>query len=192
MSRPKRARWFEPSPPPGSPRGCDHPGCAELGGYRAPRGRDKLDEHYWFCLEHVREYNAAWDYFRGMSEADIERHRRADTVGNRPTWPLGSRTGGYRFDQESMRRAFRAYFGGDDEAPKAAPARPRTETDEALATLELSEGCTLATIKARYKELVKRHHPDANGGDKAAEEKLKTINQAYGVLKAALKNEAIA
>ncbi|MFO1060844.1 MAG: DnaJ domain-containing protein, partial [Dongiaceae bacterium] len=35
----------------------------------------------------------------------------------------------------------------------------------------------------RYKSLVKRLHPDANGGDKAAEERLKHINLAYSTLK---------
>jgi len=42
---------------------------------------------------------------------------------------------------------------------------------------------TLHEVKARYKELVKRHHPDTNGGDKEAEERLKLINQAYTTLK---------
>jgi len=49
---------------------------------------------------------------------------------------------------------------------------------------ELEPPFTLVRLKARYKVLVKLHHPDAHGGDKAAEEKLKIINQAYATLKA--------
>ena len=45
--------------------------------------------------------------------------------------------------------------------------------------LDLTPPVTVAILKARYKELVKRHHPDANGGDKSAEEKFKEINEAY-------------
>ena len=56
-------------------RRCDHPDCAEAGEHRAPRDRG-LKEYYWFCLEHVRAYNAAWDYFRGMSATEIEACRK--------------------------------------------------------------------------------------------------------------------
>src|SRR5262249_29646421 len=72
-------------------RGCDHPGCAGDGLYRAPRSRAELSAYYWFCLDHVREYNAAWNYYAGMSELEIEREIRNDTTWQRPTWPLGSR-----------------------------------------------------------------------------------------------------
>jgi hypothetical protein len=65
---------------PDHERHCQHPGCLELGAYRAPVARDRLNEYYWFCLEHVRAYNLAWDYFAGMSEAEIEHQRRWDTV----------------------------------------------------------------------------------------------------------------
>ena len=38
------------------------------------------------------------------------------------------------------------------------------------------------TIKKQYKMLVKKHHPDTNGGAAAAEEKIKTITCAFTVL----------
>lgn len=182
----RRPRHHIPEEPPGGPRACDHPACAELGQFRAPQGRDRLNQYYWFCLDHVREYNAAWDYFRGMNADQIERMRRADVVGDRPSWPLGARTAGGRLDPEALAQAFRKFFGDDEpdfEFRRKPPRRPRTPREEALAVLELSEDCTFAQVRARYKELVKRHHPDANGGDKAAEERLKSINQAYSVLK---------
>ena len=55
----------------------------------------------------------------------------------------------------------------------------------ALELLNLDASATLHEIKARYKELVKRFHPDANGGDRGAEERLKQVIKAYGVLRAA-------
>lgn len=161
---------------------CDHPGCAELGEYRAPRSRTELHEYYWFCLEHVRTYNATWDFYRGMSEAECESWRRADVVGGRPSWPLGAR--GPRFydlGQDAIREAMRHFFMFNDAPPR--PKRPPSQEEEALAALDLAVGATASEIKARYKILVKRHHPDANGGDKAAEDRLKSINQAYTYLK---------
>lgn len=185
MSR-LRARTYERSqrPPGAEPRGCDHPGCAETGDFRAPRSRDALREYYWFCLEHVRSYNAAWDFYKGMGPEQIEQFRRADIVGGRPSWPLGTHgPKGYQYElgHEQLRESLRRFFFTDSE-PRP-PRRPPTAEEEALAVLELDGRATPAEIKARYKELAKRHHPDANGGDKAAEDRLKTINQAYTFLK---------
>ena len=167
-------------------RGCDHPDCAATGEFRAPRGREHLDEYLWFCLDHVRAYNAAWDYYRGMSEDQIERERRFDTVGRRPTWPMGprGRLHAGRVDPEALRAAFRRLFGDEEFPEEIVRARPPTPEEEALKVLELSPGASAAEVKAQYKALVKLHHPDANGGDKAAEERLKSINQAYSFLKA--------
>ncbi len=164
------------------PRVCDHPDCSEVGEFRAPRSRDSLREYYWFCLEHVRSYNASWDFYRGMGPAEIERHRRSDIVGGRPSWPLGARgPRPYALGSDELRDALRRFFVYNEEEPR--PRRPPTPEEEALAVLNLEAGATTAEIKTRYKELVKRHHPDANGGDKAAEDKLKIINQAYSFLK---------
>ncbi|MFQ5776105.1 MAG: J domain-containing protein [Kiloniellaceae bacterium] len=166
---------------PGAARGCQHPGCREAGEYRAPVSRERLNEYYWFCLEHVREYNQAWDYFAGMSEAEIEQQRRADTVWQRPSWPLG------RFGERGAygaRVRMRDGFGffAEDEAGRRAP-RPMTEEQKALVVLDLEEPVTFDDVRARYKTLVKKLHPDANGGDREAEERLKSVNQAYAALK---------
>ena len=57
-------------------RHCHAPGCPEQGVHRAPVARDRLDQYYWFCRDHVRQYNLAWNYFAGMNEQEIEFHRR--------------------------------------------------------------------------------------------------------------------
>jgi DnaJ-domain-containing protein 1 len=162
-------------------RVCDRSGCLAGGDFRAPRSRASLDAFFWFCLEHVREYNAAWNYYAGMSEAEIEAEVRNDTVWQRPTWPLGSRFSALHGPH------IRDDFGvtGESDADGATEhKRPLSPQEAALAIFEIAPPFTIVRLKARYKELVKLHHPDANGGDKACEERLKTINQAYATLKA--------
>src|SRR4029077_20841922 len=70
-------------------RPCDHPGCAGPGEYRAPRARNPGSGSYWFCIDHVRLYNAAWNFFAGMSQAEIEAYQHDNAFGHRPTWRLG-------------------------------------------------------------------------------------------------------
>src|SRR5262249_54997597 len=148
---------------------------------------DRLDEYYLFCLDHVRDYNRAWDYYRGMSEEEIERHIRNDTVWQRPTWPLGN----WGFVQcpdplQTLRETFGIFIDRRSEERRAKQERrPATAEEQALDVLGLKPPTALAAIKARYKELVKRLHPDANGGDKKAEERLKVVNRAYSTLKQA-------
>ena len=162
------------------PRPCAHPGCVAGGEFRAPRNRE-LTEYYWFCLEHVRAYNASWNYYAGMNETEIEREIRKDIVGQRPTWRFGSRVA-WRF-RPGVQDFGLFDFDTEHVAPKQQ-AKPKTPQERALATFDLDLPLTLVALKSRYKELVKRHHPDANGGDKEAEERLKIINQAYSTLKA--------
>jgi DnaJ domain len=161
-------------------RPCDHPGCRSAGEYRAPRSREDLRNYYWFCLDHVRSYNASWNYYAGMNEAQIEAELRKDMVGQRPSWKFGDRVA-WRFGNGV--RDFGLF--DFEEAPRSKPrARPATPQELALETFDLTLPLTLAALKARYKQLVKLHHPDAHGGDKAAEERLKIINRAYATLKA--------
>jgi DnaJ-domain-containing protein 1 len=169
-------------------RACDHPGCKALGEFRAPRARQKLNDYYWFCLEHVRAYNQAWDFYKDMSPEELERERRADIAGHRPTWPMGSRGGirsrRTRMDYEALAAELRRIIG-DDAAPRREKPRPKISKPEEEARKVLGVGfdASFAEIKSRYRVLAKQHHPDANGGDKGAEERLKVINQAYSFLK---------
>jgi len=181
----------EPEPPV---RGCDHPGCAGGGEFRAPKSRIELERYYWFCLEHVRAYNSAWNYYAGMNDAETEAEIRHNTVWQRPTWKLGERhspTHGERIrdpfgfhngkaHHDSGRRGNGRTNGHGSEAA----ARAASACDQALAVFDIEPPFTVVRLKARYKVLVKLHHPDAHGGDKAAEERLKIINQAYATLKA--------
>lgn len=170
-------------------RRCDSPGCTAEGLHRAPRSRDALTSYYWFCLEHVREYNLAWDYFKGMDGDAIEQIRRRDAVWQRPSWPLnGSKAKAAQMN--GHRRQFRDGFGffteeTAEQRQQKGRFPPNSRPAKALRILELAPTAELAEVKARYKALVKRLHPDVTGGDGRAEERLKIINLAYSDLKAA-------
>jgi hypothetical protein len=168
----------------GFQRVCEAPGCRLLGEYRAPFARDRLDQHRWFCLEHVRDYNKKWDYFAGLDASEIERHIRADTTWRRPVWPLGGRRNGGPQIHDPL--GLREEAGLDEKPPPRMDGSEQLTPAErnAMGVLELSWPTTLADVKSRYKELVKIHHPDANGGAREAEEKLKEINVAYSTLRA--------
>ncbi|HTK79568.1 MAG TPA: J domain-containing protein [Rhizomicrobium sp.] len=168
-------------------RACARPDCTKEGTHPVPRSKENLNEHLWFCLEHARAHNESWDYFSGMSETEIEAFRDAAVIGHRPTWPLGKRAARLRNGQGPY--VFEDGF--DVFSREARPERPRAPERritglqaKALGVLNLDASATLHQIKARYKELVKRFHPDANGGDRGAEERLKQVIKAYGVLRA--------
>ena len=166
---------------------CSRPGCKAEGVFRAPKGRDREGEYFCFCKDHVREYNASYDYFRGMDDESMARFRQADAIGHRPTWKLGMRAAaaGRHVDETvfaEARAARRRGVRGKEAAE--APPRYNALAIKALMTLELNGDATKAVIKARYKDLVKRHHPDANGGDRSSEQKLREIIQAYNHLRA--------
>ncbi len=182
--RTPRPRAYAPDPDatPGHP--CDHPGCGLDGQYRAPKSRATLNQYHWFCLDHVRAYNASWDYYKGMSAGQIEAQTREDTSWQRPTWPLGS-LGRTSFDETHLRDPLEMLASGRlkrGSAEKQASRVP-TELREPIQTLGLDWPVALDVLKTRYKELAKRHHPDANGGDRAAEERLKSINLAYAAVR---------
>jgi hypothetical protein len=186
--RSPRTRAYAPDP--GAPgRCCDLPGCGAPGEYRAPKSRTALNDYWWFCLEHVRAYNAGWDFYKGMSAGEIEAQVRADTSWHRPTWPLG-RLGG-KLDADMLNDPLHVLNAGR-RATREAEQRTRAAAEvpgdlrEPLAALGLSWPLTLDELKSRYKQLAKLHHPDANNGDRAAEERLKTINLAYAALRGRL------
>lgn len=183
-SRPRGA----PSP---SGRSCDHPGCSNDGDYRAPRARDRLNDYFWFCLDHVRAYNANWDYYAGMSSQQIEMEVRQDVTWQRPTWPMGSgngKRGPYIHDVHDPYGVF-TDAGLHSQPGNSVRPRPIGEI-AAMSLLGVADPLTMTDLKTRYKELVKIYHPDANGGDRLAEEKFKEINSAYRLLMASFDTPA--
>lgn len=168
---------------------CDHPTCKEPGDHRAPKSPTELNDYYWFCFQHVSEYNKAWNFYKGLTEDEIEREIQRDIMGRRPTWPLGMRVGRMAGRFGTVDEDFKESTGlfdddeGDTKAARIERRGPRTAEERALQTLQLSGPVDMTDIKARYKALAKKYHPDANDGDPAAEDRLKAINEAYTILK---------
>jgi hypothetical protein len=174
---------------PEEPR-CDHPGCVALGLYRAPMGRLREGQYFSFCLDHVREYNATYNYFNGMSAEDVALYQRDALVGHRPTWSMGTNRTDKNFredgdDSSQSGDTLSMAAPGARRAPRAEQAKPRygLAALRALDQLGLDDTADAVTIKSRYKDLVKRLHPDANSGDRSNEDKLREIIRAYNFLK---------
>lgn len=174
-------------------RPCDHPNCKGVGEFRAPQSPHDLDNYFWFCLDHIRDYNKTWNYFEGMSQNEIETYQKSSVTWHRPTWPFGtdprkasSRGSTSDSDFFSTIRDDFGVFTMDDSGDHGQDGHRRRhvspEQRRALAELNLDSDADLQQIKDRYKELVKKFHPDANGGSKKAEDRLKAVNQAYGSL----------
>src|SRR5471030_734972 len=110
-------------------RRCEHLGCEDEGAFRAPKSPSLLHEYYWFCLNHIKEYNKSWDYYKGMSPDEIETSRISDITWNRPSWPVG----GWRTLLENAR-----YLDGLEPFLKTAyrpPSLPK-DVQKGLETLE--------------------------------------------------------
>ena len=165
---------------PASGACCEWPDCAASAAYPAPRAPDRLHEYVWFCLDHVRTYNREWSYFPGMDRAEIDAAVRTGMEFARR--PLGGRFGASPAFDDPLR----FFTGTVDRAPPSRRWPPGSPEAEAAAAMSLSDDMTLPTLKSRYKELVKHHHPDANGGCPASEERMKSITRAYRVLHEAL------
>ncbi len=168
-----------------STRICDKDGCTEPGKYRAPKAPDVLDDYYWFCKDHVREYNLKWNFFEGTTEAEINAQMSSDKVWERQT----------RAFNDPEARAW-ARLGIEDPHQVLGvnatrnPGRtgagrrklPPTER-RALEILEAEDNWTKAEIRKAYKALIKVLHPDINGGDRSQEEQLQQVVWAWEQIK---------
>ena len=178
---------------------CEWQGCEEPGLYPAPKGRGREGEYHRFCLDHVREYNKSYNYFAGMPDDDVVKHQKADTTGHRPTWFIGvnswarSRAAKYgaragfahRFGSQDPLGVFGGANGGHANGTSEPPRPIRRSERKCLRQLDLDDTASKAEIKTRFKDLVKRHHPDRNGGDRRSEDKLREVIQAYNYLRQA-------
>ena len=178
---------------------CEWPSCQNKGPHRAPKGRANDREYWHFCLSHVREYNQSYNFFQGMNAEAVARYQKDALTGHRPTWKMGANTSAKRgkgsaaADFEGASDPFSMFSelngrGRWRPGPGAQEAKPETRKvmnaeRKALQVMGLGAQATLDDVKAKYKALVKQHHPDANGGDRSTEDRLIEIIKAYNYLK---------
>ncbi len=178
---------------------CEDPQCDRPGLYRAPKGPDDLNSYRWFCLDHVRAYNARWNFFANLDENAFEAQTEAARLWERPTWrfgrqpqaPLGA-------EPHADGRAWERFGFADPldvlgqnatlnpGARRAdAPQRVRLPQNvmSALEVLGASPTESRAEIRRKYRAMVKRLHPDMNGGDRREEGRLRRVLWAWEQVK---------
>ena len=169
-----------------STRVCDHDGCDEAGKYRAPKSPDSIDDYWWFCKDHVREYNLKWNFFDGTSEAELMAQMDKDRTWERPTKPM----------KKSVEERAWARLGVEDphevlgQNATRNPGKngggsrklPPTER-RAIEILDAKDHMSKPEIRKCYKALIKVLHPDMNGGDRSQEDQLSEVVWAWDQIK---------
>jgi hypothetical protein len=177
----------------GSQRRCGYAGCRAAGEFRAPGYRsaspDGPGDYQFLCLDHVREYNARYDYFAGMSREEIE-EAQMPTAG----WATETRAFNHSSvdqppkwsDFHDPLEAISARFRGGVATARPQSSRFTPEDRRALKQLGLDETADRKALRQRYSELVRKYHPDRNGGDRSFEKKLQAVVEAYQLLRGAM------
>ena len=157
-------------------RVCHNPDCGELGTYPAPKSRDNLKEYFYFCIDHVRDFNKSWNYFEGLNEDELEVEIRKSVTWDRPSWKFGTKTINHDFQ-----KAFK-YF--DQKKEKVKDNVVNRKLSDAFKILGLNQDSNLKDLKTKYKMLAKKWHPDAqqNIEDKVNKDKFVIISNAYKLI----------
>ena len=182
-------KWADPQA-----RMCEREGCDQKAVISAPESPRNPGKRIWLCAAHAAEHNKRWNFFDGLSAEEAQEAKNAALHGDRPTWSMGK--------NERARAAAKAR-GPEDMADahglfKEARATPRRQGGQyregrklprlqvkAFETLELKVTAPASEIRKRYAELVRRFHPDSNGGDRSAETQLQEVVKAHQILKKA-------
>ena len=169
------------------PKMCDDLNCQKFGEYRAPKSRSKLNEYYFFCLQHVTTYNKSWNFYKGLSVDEIELSMRKDTVWDRPSWPLKGSPNKVMDQLKEFLFNDYSLFEKEKEIQdflknKMIDENLTNQEHRSLNVLELKIPISVDEIKKKYKKLVKIFHPDVNDNIKNAEKKFKEITEAYKIL----------
>ncbi|MGL4280020.1 MAG: DnaJ domain-containing protein [Albidovulum sp.] len=167
-----------------STRACDHPGCEEAGQYRAPKSPDHLDEYFWFCKDHVREYNLKWNFFQGTTEDEFQKFLDKDRVWGRETKPFKRDAEDRAWARLGVADPMEILGGNATQNPGRSMGRKLPPTErKALDILEAKDSWTKIEIRKQYKSLVKDLHPDMNGGDRSDEDRLQEVVWAWDQIK---------
>ena len=182
-------------------RTCEHKGCDDPGDCKAPKPlaarhvhtpgqKDPPADHHWFCKRHAAEYNKSYDFFDGMTEAEIAAFQASSHYGHKKTWKMGAGpVGGARAaDAQSPNRWRNRSWILDENVrtsrPEEEASRRLTRLQiRALEELGLPRSAKPEEVRAKYGVLIKRFHPDSNGGDRSMEHRLAVVIRAFKALK---------
>lgn len=175
--------------PSGDTRRCAADGCLSEGLFPAPKSRNALRDYLWFCLDHVRAYNKSWNYYEGLQGAALEAEIRRATTWERPSWKFATGQATSEMFDDPL-----GLFDFENREAERHHAKLTPEEHKAWKTMQMAPITDLDIVKKKYKQLAKENHPDRNGGDASAEERLKEINLAYDLIRKSLsgKNDRVA
>ena len=163
---------------------CQWAGCKEKASHRAPKGRENEKDYWRFCLEHVRQYNQSYNFFKGMNDAAVMAYQKDAHHRPSPDLEDGNRQGARRgrIFAPSAAAAIRSACSAkacaaSSRRARRPPGRSATPNARRSIRLGLDIGATPHQVKMRFKELVKQFHPDANGGDRSTEDRLVEVIQ---------------
>ncbi len=170
-----------------SQKPCDFPGCKDKGAYRAPKSPDLLDEFFWFCRDHVREYNLKWNFFGTASDEEFQKLLDKDRLWERETKPFSRKDDGRAWARLGIDDPM-DLLGEKATQNKGKPASTVTrklpsQERKAIEILDARDTWTKTEIRKQYKSLVKDLHPDMNGGDRRDEERLQEVVWAWDQIK---------
>ncbi len=168
-------------------RACDYPGCKAPGAFRAPKSPDQLDDFFWFCKDHIREYNLKWNFFHGTTDEEFQKFVDKERVWGRETKPFSRQGDGNAWARMGVNDPIEIL---GEKATRSAPQPtsgatrklPPTER-KALEILDARDTMSKTELRKVYKGLIKVLHPDMNGGDRSQEEQLQQVVWAWDQLK---------
>ena len=166
---------------------CDYPGCKEKAAFRAPKSPDLLDEFFWFCKDHIREYNLKWNFFQGTTDEEFQKFLDKDRVWERETKPFSRQGDGNAWARLGVNDPMSLLGEKATQNPgrvqsTATRKLPATER-KAIEILDARDTMSKTEIRKVYKGLIKVLHPDMNGGDRSHEEQLQEVVWAWDQLK---------
>ena len=168
---------------------CDYKNCKKIAKHKAPVEKDNSKKFRWLCLDHIKEFNQKWDYFKGMSDQEVSVFLKSDMTWHKPTQSFSSSGNFFNILWKNTLN------GGESILSNGYGEKIKTKINfsnkdrEAFKIIELEVGTKWDEIQIKFKKLVKKYHPDMNAGNKKFEEKLKIVTLAYTQLKLAYKGK---
>ena len=168
---------------------CDYKNCKKIGKHKAPIEKDNSKKFRWLCLDHIKEFNQRWDYFKGMSDHEIYNFMKSDMTWHKPTQSFNSPDNFFNILWKNTLNEGKNILNSEYGKKIKTKINFSNKDREAFKIIRLEVGSKWNIIQNQFKKLVKKYHPDMNAGDKKFEEKLKIVTLAYTQLKLAHKGK---
>ncbi len=168
---------------------CDYKNCKKIAKHKAPIEKDNSKKFRWLCLDHIKEFNQRWDYFKGMSDHEIYNFLKSDMTWHKPTQSFNSPDNFFNILWKNTLNEGKNILNSEYGKKIKTKINFSNKDIGAFKIIGLEVGTKWDIIQNQFKKLVKKYHPDMNAGDKKFEEKLKIVTLAYTQLKLAYKRK---